>query len=154
MAEGDFNWFLLAIFLMIPLMRIIPRLLRRRKMKNIIPSQTFAGGQFEQNNDTMQEHTRNPTIQEYARDPSKPKTKDMIVLGELHGGTKNFEGVKRNTGLDSNELNSILEDLEKRGLIRVEKKQGLLGIKIELYATEKGFRVINFVFQMFYCFPS
>jgi len=140
MAEEGFAWFYLLIFLMIPLMRIIPRLLRRRKMKNIIPSQTLSGGQFEQSNDTMQEHTRDPTIQEYARDPSKPKTKDMIVLGELHSGTKNFEGVKRNTGLDSTELNSILEDLEKRDLIRIEQKKGLFGIKIELYATEKGFR--------------
>ena len=131
MAEEGFAWFYLLIFLMIPLMRIIPRLLRRRKMKNIIPSQTFSGGKFEQGSDTIQEH---------ARDPSKPKTKDMLVLGELNGGTKNFEGIKKNTALDSNELNSILEDLEKRGLIRVEQKKGLFGVKIELYATEKGFR--------------
>jgi len=131
MAEEGFAWFYLVIFLMIPLMRIIPRLLRRRKMKNIIPSQTSSGGQFEQGSDTIQEH---------ARDPSKPKTKDMLVLGELNGGTKNFEGIKKNTALDSNELNSILEDLEKRGLIRVEQKKGLFGVKIELYATEKGFR--------------
>ncbi len=140
MAEEGFAWFYLLIFLMIPLMRIIPRLLRRRKMKNIIPSQTFSGGQFEQNNDTIQEHTRDPSIQEFARDPSKPKTKDMLVLGELNSGTKNFESIKKNTDLDSTELNSILEDLEKRDLIRVEQKKGLFGVKIELYATEKGFR--------------
>ena len=140
MEHDGFNWFLLVIFLMIPLMRIIPRLLRRRKMKNAIPSQTFSGGKFEQGNDTIQEHAQDPSIQESARDPSKPKTKDMLVLGELNSGTKNFEGVKKNTGLDSNELNSILEDLEKRDLIRVEQKKGLFGIKIELYATEKGFR--------------
>jgi len=141
MAEEGFAWFYLVIFLMIPLMRIIPRLLRRRKMKNIIPSQTFSGGQFEQSSDTIQEHTRDPSIQESARDPSKPKTKDMLVLGELNSGTKNFEGVKKkNTDLNSDELNSILEDLEKRGLIRVEQKKGLFGVKIELYATEKGFR--------------
>ena len=126
MEHDGFNWFLLVIFLMIPLMRIIPRLLRRRKMKNAIPSQTFTGGKFEQGNDTIQEHAQDPSIQESARDPSKPKTKDMLVLGELNSGTKNFEGVKRNTGLDSNELNSILEDLEKRDLIRIEQKKGLL----------------------------
>jgi len=140
MAEEGFAWFYLLIFLMIPLMRIIPRLLRRRKMKNIIPSQTFSGGKFEQSNDTIQEHTRDPSIQEFARDPSKPKTKDMLVLGELNGGTKNFEDIKKNTALDTNELNSILEDLEKRDLIRVEQKKGLFGTKVELYATEKGFR--------------
>jgi len=60
MAEEGFAWFYLVIFLMIPLMRIIPRLLRRRKMKNVIQSQTFSGGQFEQNSDTIQEHTRDP----------------------------------------------------------------------------------------------
>jgi len=109
-------------------------------MKNIIPSQTFSGGKFEQSNDTIQEHTRDPSIQEFARDPSKPKTKDMLVLGELNGGTKNFEDIKKNTALDTNELNSILEDLEKRDLIRVEQKKGLFGTKVELYATEKGFR--------------
>jgi len=140
MAEEGFAWFYLVIFLMIPLMRIIPRLLRRRKMKNIIPSQTFSGGKFEQSNDTIQEHTRDPSIQEFARDPSKPKTKDMLVLGELNGGTKNCEGDKKNTDLNSDELNSILENLEKRGLIRVEQKKGLFGVKVELYSTEKGFR--------------
>jgi len=140
MEHNGFAWFYLLIFLMIPLMRIIPRLLRRRKMKNIIPSQTFTGGQFEQNNDTIQEHTRDPSIQESARDPSKPKTKDMLVLGELNSGTKNFEGIKKNTDLDTNELNSILEDLEKRGLLRIEQKKGLFGTKVELYSTEKGFR--------------
>ncbi len=140
MEHNGFAWFYLLIFLMIPLMRIIPRLLRRRKMKNIIPSQTFSGGKFEQSNDTIQEHTRDPSIQEFARDPSKPKTKDMLVLGELNSGTKNFESIKKNTDLDSTELNSILEDLEKRGLIRVEQKKGLFGTKVELYSTEKGFR--------------
>jgi len=64
----------------------------------------------------------------------------MLVLGELNSGTKNFESIKKNTDLDSTELNSILEDLEKRGLLRVEHKQGLFGTKIELYSTEKGFR--------------
>jgi len=131
MEHNGFAWFYLLIFLMIPLMRIIPRLLRRRKMKNIIPSQTFSRDQFEQGSDTIQEHTR---------DPSKPKTKDMLVLGELNSGTKNFEIIKKNTDLDTDELNSILEDLEKRGLLRVEHKQGLFGTKVELYSTEKGFR--------------
>ena len=109
-------------------------------MKNTVSSQTFYRGEFKQANDTIQEHTQDPSVQEYTRDPSKPKTKDMLVLGELHNGTKNFEGVKKNTAIDTDELNSILEDLEKRDLIRVEQKKGLFGTKVELYATEKGFR--------------
>ena len=101
-------------------------------MKNFNPSESFFGNQFEQSSaDTVQEHTR---------DLSKPQTKDMLVLGELNRGTKNFENIKKNTGLDSNDLNSILEDLEKRDLLMVKQKQGLFGTKVELYATEKGFK--------------
>ena len=48
--------------------------------------------------------------------------------------------LEKKTGFDSEELNSILEDLEKQGLMRVEQKKGLLGIKIELLPTEKGYR--------------
>ena len=37
-------------------------------------------------------------------------------------------------------LNSILEDLEKKGLMKVVKKQGMFGPKVELYSTDKGFK--------------
>jgi hypothetical protein len=33
-----------------------------------------------------------------------------------------------------------LEDLEKRGLMKVEEKSGLFGSKVELYLTDKGFK--------------
>ena len=71
---------------------------------------------------------------------TRPETIDMLVLGELNRGAKTFGQIKKNTGLDSTELDSILEDLENRGLMRVEQKKGLLGIKIELYPTDKGFK--------------
>ncbi len=80
------------------------------------------------------------TVQEHTRDSSKPLTKDMLVLGELNRGTKKFETIVKNTGIDSNELNSILKDLENRDLMRVEQKNGIMGPKVELYPTDKGFK--------------
>ncbi len=125
----DFSWIYLLFFL-IPLVRIMPRFLR--KMKKYGTNQTLQGGQVVLRSDN--------TVQKPSRELSRSQTKDMLVLGELYRGIKTFENVKKNTGLESSELNSILEDLEKQELIRVEQKNGLFGPKVELYATEKGFR--------------
>ena len=46
--------------------------------------------------------------------PEKPATKNMLVLGEIHRGRRTFESIKKNTGLNNNELDSILNDLEKK----------------------------------------
>jgi DNA-binding MarR family transcriptional regulator len=65
--------------------------------------------------------------------------KDVIVLGAIKKGAKKFDKIRDQTGLDPEELNKILEKLEKRGLIYVEKKKGFFGgEKIELFVTEKG----------------
>lgn len=72
--------------------------------------------------------------------PTKPQTRDMLVLGELYRGARTFEAIKYNTGFTDAELDSVLEDLEKQGLMRVEPKRGLFGTKVEIYATEKGFK--------------
>ena len=68
----------------------------------------------------------------------KHKTKDMQVFDVLNYGAKNFEKIQKITGLERDELVSILDDLEKRGLMKVEEKSGLFGSKIELYPTNKG----------------
>ncbi len=81
------------------------------------------------------------TLDTPRRNLAQPETKDMLVLGELNRGAKNFETMKKITGLERDELISILDDLEKRGLMRVEKKSGVFGTKIELYVTDKGFQV-------------
>ena len=83
---------------------------------------------------------RGEKIPETREKNPKPKTKSMMVLGELNNGTRTFEKVQKNTGLDSEELNKILENLEKQGLLKVQQKQGLFGLKVELYPTEKGFK--------------
>ena len=71
---------------------------------------------------------------------SKPQTKNMLVLGELHRGVKQFEDIQKNTGLTTEELNSILEDLENNGLMKAQQKSGLFGMKTELVPTDKGFK--------------
>lgn len=64
--------------------------------------------------------------------------KDLIVLGAIKRGTKKFNKIARETKIDPEELNSIMEKLEKRGLISVHEKKGILGKKIEIVVTEKG----------------
>lgn len=65
--------------------------------------------------------------------------KDVIVLGAIRNGAKKFDKIRSKTGLTPEELNKILEILEQRGFIRVEKKKGFLGgEKIELHLTDKG----------------
>ncbi len=86
------------------------------------------------------EKTSTNTIEKPARNLTRPETKDMLVLGELNRGVKSFEKMQKIIGLKRDELISILDDLEKRGLMRVEEKKGPFGPKVELYATDKGFK--------------
>ncbi len=127
----DFSWIYILIFLIIPLTRIIPRLLAKRKMKNKPLTQTIPEGKFVTNSNTE----KKPSIK-----ISKPKTKEMLVVGELNRGITSFENLQKSTGFSNNELNSILEKLENDGLMRVVHKQGLLGRKVELYPTDKGLK--------------
>lgn len=72
-----------------------------------------------------------------------PEPKDVIVLGALKKGAKKFDKIRDATKIDPEELNSILERLEQRGLIEVREKKGLFGKKIEMVLTEKGENEIN-----------
>ena len=127
----DFSWIYLLIFIIIPLSRIIPRLIAKRRMQN-------------NSSQIIQENQHQSSFDDYSKKPqkefSKPQTKNMIVLGELNKGSKTFESIQKNTGLESKELDKILEDLEKNGMLKVQQKQGLFGLKIELYPTDKGFK--------------
>ena len=64
--------------------------------------------------------------------------KDVIVLGSIRRGKKKFSNIQNETKITSEELNSILEDLENKGYLRVEERKGWFGKKIELKITEKG----------------
>lgn len=73
--------------------------------------------------------------------PEEPK--DVIVLGAIKKGAKKFENIQRAAQIDADELNSILEKLEKRELITVEEKKSWLGKKIEIKITYKGSKEVE-----------
>lgn len=63
---------------------------------------------------------------------------DVIVLGAIRQGKKNFKGIQKISRLRPDELESILQRLEDRGLITVQTKKGWLGTKIEIFITDRG----------------
>ena len=71
------------------------------------------------------------------------EARDLIVLGEINNGARQFDKISKNTKIKPGELNIILEKLESRGLITVQEKKGWLGKKIELNVTKKGNREIE-----------
>ena len=71
------------------------------------------------------------------------ESKEMIVLGAIKAGINKFEKIQKIRHIDPKELESILDQLEKRGSVKVEEKKGFLGIKIEIRITEKGYKEID-----------
>ena len=143
--EADFSWIYLVIFLMVPLARILPRVLKKYKIGGFqsqeVPQRQFESdfNRYEEQSDKQFQST--PTESQEIPKSSKPQTKNMLVLGELHRGVRLFENVQKNTGLTNEELNSILEDLETNGLMKTQEKPGLMGgTKTELVPTDKGFK--------------
>ena len=76
-------------------------------------------------------------------EPTPEEPKDVIVLGAIKKGAKKFEKIQNVAQVDAEELNSILEKLEKRELITVEEKKSWFGKKIEIKITEKGSREVE-----------
>ena len=138
MADPNFSWVYLIIFLAIPLARIIPRILAKKGIGVNTP-RTVQEKQFEAGND---EYFQKPRIE--ASKPrieaSKPQTKNNLVLGVLNRGSKTFEDIQKNTGLSNSELDEILEELENNGMMKVVHKQGMFGQKTEIHPTDKGFK--------------
>ena len=137
----SWQW-IFVFFAILMIARIVPRMIRGRK--NILPQQAGSTKPHM----VTESRPEQSFVKESRPEPpfvkdAKPETKDMLVLGELNRGATTFGEIKKNTGLDSKELDSILKGLETRKLMRIEKVKGLLGIKIELYPTEKGFREYN-----------
>jgi len=130
-----FYW-IWAIFLIIPLVSIIKRYLRKRNMPNFNrSSEKRYEMQFKTNPSKIEMPRRNLLEPE-----PKPETKDKQVFEALNYGAENFEKIQKITGLKHDELVSILDDLEKRGLMIVKQKSGLFGPKVGLYATDKGIK--------------
>ena len=131
MADPNFSWVYLIIFLAIPLARIIPRILAKKGIGVSTP-RTIQEKQFETGYD---EYPQKPQMES-----TKPQTKNNLVLGALNRGSKTFEDIQKNTGLGNSELDAILEDLENNGMMKVVHKQGMLGPKTEILPTDKGFK--------------
>ena len=127
-----------AIFFIIPLVSIIRRYLRKRNMQNFSKSsEQYHEMQFKTNSSRIETPRRN--LLEPEPEP-KHKTKDMQVFDVLNYGAENFEKIQKITGIKHDELVSILDDLEKKGLMIVKQKSGLFGPKVELHATDKGIK--------------
>ncbi len=132
MVDENFSWFYL-IFFLIPLARLLPRLVRKWKKKN----DSFTQSQFSQSNPGTDQRQES-----FEKSPSfvKPQNKEMQVLGDLNTGTRDFNKIQKNLGINNQELEDILKDLEKQGLMKVVKKSGPFGVKVKLVPTEKGFK--------------
>ena len=125
-----------AIFFLIPLVSIIRRYLRKRNVQNFSKSsEQYHEMQFKTNPSKIEMPRRNLLEPE-----PKPETKDKQVFEALNYGAKNFEKIQKITGLRHDELVSILDDLEKKGMMKVEEKSGLFGSKIELHVTNRGIK--------------
>jgi len=139
MAEEGFAWIYLVFFLIIPLSRILPKLIKKWKGKKLGEIEPFKQQTYQTTNETIGEVRQNSNLADFPRD-MKPQNLDMLVLGELNRGTKSFNSIQRNLGIDGKTLDKTLQSLEEQGLMEVKNKQGLLGPKIELILTNKGFK--------------
>jgi predicted HTH transcriptional regulator len=141
----SWQW-IFGFFVILMIARIVPRLIRQRKM-NFQRSNIVTADQSFNNEPNAQPFVKETKFQPFVKETkeqpfetgTKPESKEMMVLGQINRGYKTFAEIRKKTGFDSEDLNSILDDLEKRGLMRVQKKNGLLGIKVELLPTEKGY---------------
>jgi hypothetical protein len=132
----SWQWiFVFFVFLMV--IRIVPRLLKQRKM-NIQKSSGVTTEQPFFNKSREQSIVNEVQDQSFAKG-TKTESKDMLVLGQIVRGYKTFDEIRKKTGFDTKDLNTILEDLEQRELMKVQQKKGLIGIKVELLPTEKGY---------------
>ena len=143
--EENYSWIYLLIFLIIPLARIVPRLLRRAGLKENISARPESprGNFFQESSspDTFRESSSSDNFQESPRREefsTKNWPKEKIVLGLLLTNITKFEEIQKRGNLSTNNLDTILQDLEKKGLMKPIEKSGPFGKSIQLRITEKG----------------
>ena len=141
--EENYSWIYLLIFLIIPLARILPRVLKRAGLKQDIstrpesPRENF----FQESSpDRFQESSpdnfeESPRREEFS---TKNWSKEKIVLGLLMTNISKFEELQKRANLSTNNLDTILQDLEKKRLMMPVEKSGPFGKSIQLKITEKG----------------
>ena len=149
--EENYSWIYLLIFLIIPLARILPRILKRAGLKQNIstrpdnPRENFfqesSPDRFQKSSpENFQESSpdnfeESPRREEFS---TKNWSKEKIVLGLLLTDITKFEEIQKRANLSTNNLDNILQDLEKKGLMRPVEKSGPFGKSIQLKITEKG----------------
>ena len=133
--EENYSWIYLLIFMIIPLARIIPRLLKRGNFnENISPRPESPRENFFQessSSDNFQESSSSDNFQESSRREefsTKNWPKEKIVLGLLMTNISKFEEIQKKGNLSTNNLDTILQDLEKRGLMKPVEKTGPFGV--------------------------
>lgn len=142
MAVDDFQWIYL-IFFLIPLARILPRVIRKWRNKGMEENQFNQNfqktEQIPNSFETPKSFERSQSF-EKPRSPDKSLELDMQVLAEINNGVRDFNQIQKNIGMDNQELEKILTDLENKGLMKIVKKSGLIGSKVEIHPTENGFK--------------
>tara|TARA_B110001454_G_scaffold149983_1_gene139363 strand:- start:45 stop:518 length:474 start_codon:yes stop_codon:yes gene_type:complete len=149
--EENYSWIYLLIFLIIPLARILPRVLKRAGLKQNIsnrpesPRENFfqesSPDNFQESSpDNFQESSsdnfeESPRREEFS---TKNWSKEKIVLGLLMTNISKFEELQKRANLSTNNLDTILQDLEKKRLMMPVEKSGPFGKSIQLKITEKG----------------
>ena len=149
--EENYSWIYLLIFLIIPLARILPRVLKRAGLKQNIstrpesPRENFfqesSPDRFQESSpDRFQESSpdnfeESPRREEFS---TKNWSKEKIVLGLLLTDITKFEEIQKRANLSTNNLDNILQDLEKKRLMMPVEKSGPFGKSIQLRITEKG----------------
>ncbi|MGI0011566.1 MAG: hypothetical protein ACREAE_09220, partial [Nitrosopumilaceae archaeon] len=66
---------------------------------------------------------------------SESEPKDVIVLEAISRGAKKFDKIEKITKIDDKEINEILENLDKKGLIAIVEKKGFFSTKKEIVLT-------------------
>ena len=152
--EENYSWIYLLIFMIIPLARILPRLLKRAGLKQDISArpETPRGNFFQESSspdnfressspDNFRESSSPDNFQESPRKEefsTKNWPKEKIVLGLLMTKISKFEEIQKKGNLSTNNLDTILQDLEKKGLMTPVEKSGPFGKSIQLKITQKG----------------
>ena len=149
--EENYSWIYLLIFLIIPLARRLPRVLKRVGLKGNTPArpesprrnffQESSPDNFQESSpDNFQESSpdnfeESPRKEEFS---TKNWSKEKIVLGLLMTNISKFEELQKRANLSTNNLDTILQDLEKKRLMMPVEKSSPFGKSIQLKITEKG----------------
>ena len=146
--EIDYSWIFLLIFLIIPLARILPRILKRTGFKENIsarlesPRENFfkesdSADNFEESDYADNFKESPPTKEEFS---TRNWSTEKIVLGLLMSDISKFEELQKRGNLSTNNLDRILQNLEKKGFMTPVEKSGPFGKSVQLKITEKGAR--------------